>query len=102
MCRARARADAHAIDDDLDDDGTRSHHWHTFSLIIIIHHHHHHQYSSAYVALVNNLNDDTNILLANECLGTDSLSGITNAGVASDAHLARMEHAISDFQSPEE
>jgi hypothetical protein len=50
---------------------------------------------------VNNLNDDTNILLANECLGTDSLSGITNAGVARDAHLARMEHAISDFQSPE-
>ena len=50
---------------------------------------------------MNNLNDDTNILLANECLGTDSLSGITNAGVARDAHLARMEHAISDFQSPE-
>jgi hypothetical protein len=50
---------------------------------------------------VNNLNDDTNILLANECLGTDSLSAITNAGVARDAHLARMEHAISDFQSPE-
>jgi hypothetical protein len=50
---------------------------------------------------VNNLNDDTNILLANECLGTDSLSGITNAGVARDAHLARMEHALSDFQSPE-
>ena len=51
---------------------------------------------------MNNLNDDThNILLANECLGTDSLSGITNAGVARDAHLARMEHALSDFQSPE-
>ena len=39
--------------------------------------------------------------MANECLGTDSLSGITNAGVARDAHLARMEHALSDFQSPE-
>ena len=51
---------------------------------------------------MNNLNDDTNILLANECLGTDSLSGITNAGVARDAHLARMEHALfDDFQSPE-
>ena len=50
---------------------------------------------------MNNLNDDTNILLANECLGSDSLSGITNAGVARDAHLARMEHALGDFQSPE-
>jgi hypothetical protein len=51
---------------------------------------------------VNNLNDDTNILMANECLGPDSLSGITNAGVARDAHLARMEHALlDDFQSPE-
>ena len=51
---------------------------------------------------MNNLNDDTNILMANECLGPDSLSGITNAGVARDAHLARMEHALfDDFQSPE-
>lgn len=51
---------------------------------------------------MNNLNDDTNILMANECLGPDSLSGITNAGVARDAHLARMEHALFDnFQSPE-